>query len=46
MIKEDTTEHVLECYSKLKSETLKDNGIGHWEEVVKVFQERLKEDES
>ena len=45
-IKEDTTEHVLECYSKLKSETLKDNGIGHWEEVVKVFQERLKEDES
>ena len=43
-IEEDTTEHVLSCYSQLKTDALYETDKGHWIEVVKVFQQRERDE--
>ena len=41
---DDSTEHVLECYSNMKSEELLVTSKGKWNEIVRVFQQRSKDD--
>ena len=39
----DTTEHIVNCYSNLKANVLLNENSDHWIEVVKAFQQRSKD---
>ena len=42
---DDTTEHIVTCYSNLSAEVLHTTSSDHWNEVVQAFQQRSKDDD-
>ena len=44
-LQNDTTEHIVSCYSDLSAEVLQITESGHWTKVVQAFQQRSKDDD-
>ena len=45
-IGDDSTEHVVECYTDMKSTELYVTSKGRWDEIVRAFQQRSKDDDN